>query len=149
MEVFRRERDELRRFVEGEKRKKKNGEEGEEEEEEVSGFMGFALWSGFMWVDVWCVAAWVVEDGVDGCWKVHPGMGYMGVVNVGWCGIRGSMFDGWSTRIDGGLHGLTRGLRGGMRLVYVDGCMFWWSLGPASHSTSIDCDNVSLILFSP
>jgi hypothetical protein len=33
------------------------------------------------------------------------------------CGIRGAMFDGWS-----------RGLRGGVRLVYVGRCVFFGSM---------------------
>ena len=102
VEVFRRERDELRRVVECEKGKKKK------EAEEVSGLMGFTLWSGFMWA-AWCISAWVVEIGGDEC-----------------CGIRRSMFDGWSTPL----------------WCASDGCVFFGSLRglcvpvvPASHST--------------
>ena len=49
VEVFRRERDELRRVVAAEKRQKKreSGEQEEEEEEEVSDLMGLAFCGGF------------------------------------------------------------------------------------------------------
>jgi hypothetical protein len=58
VEVFRRERDELRRVVEGEKRKKKEKEEGgEEEEQEVSGLHGSMCVLG--WLDG--VLKWVQE----------------------------------------------------------------------------------------
>jgi hypothetical protein len=57
VEVFRRERDELRRVVEGEKRKKKEKEEGEGEEEEVSGLHGSMCVLG--WLDG--VLKWVRE----------------------------------------------------------------------------------------
>ena len=75
VEVFRRERDELRRVVAAEKKQKKR--ESGEEEEEVSDLTGLAF-CGVVYVGryVGCVVnlcVGVLKLGMDGCWKVGLG----------------------------------------------------------------------------
>ena len=110
VEVFRRERDELRRVVAAEKRQKKR-ESGEEEEEEVSDLMGLAF-CGVVYVSrcVGCVVDWcvgVLKVGEDGCWIVGLGMGWV-LFDAGWCVAHMGRLMGGLCRLMCGLGGLTK-----------------------------------------